>query len=248
MRFNNAAIAAAGLVGILGVAAIATTSGAGATPSEITLGPTPASTMVLRVTTLAPTTTAAPTTTMPAPTTTAAPVPTTAAPVEAPATTAAPVEAPTTTAAPVEAPTTTEAPAAEAAPVVEEAAYQPTSTVAGDTSAEYEFLADTNATRASIGVAALTMDSSLQAYARNQAQAMADAGTIYHSDIATLLGTWSTVGENVGVGPSVLPIHNALVASPLHYRNLADSTFTNIGIGVVHGNDGRIYTAHVFGA
>jgi uncharacterized protein YkwD len=118
----------------------------------------------------------------------------------------------------------------------------------GDSAAETSFLQMTNDTRASIGVAPLRFDASLQAYARQQAQAMADAGRIYHSNIASLLGAWSLVGENVGVGPSVGAINAALIASPSHYHNIAEPAFAAMGVGVVVDGAGRVYTAHVFGA
>jgi uncharacterized protein YkwD len=120
--------------------------------------------------------------------------------------------------------------------------------VAGDAGSEDAFWQLTNATRASIGAGALRFDAGLQAYARQQAHAMADAGQIFHSNISNLLGAWSLVGENVGVGPSVGAINNALIASPGHYRNISDPAFTAMGVGVVIDGAGRVFTAHVYGA
>jgi uncharacterized protein YkwD len=77
---------------------------------------------------------------------------------------------------------------------------------------------------------------------------MATSANLHHSDISVLLAGWSTVGENVGVGSSVATIHAALLASPGHYRNLADPGFTHVGIGVYVDGGGRTWTAHVFGA
>ena len=88
----------------------------------------------------------------------------------------------------------------------------------------------------------------LSAYAAQHAATMAGANHLHHSDISVLLGSWSTVGENVGVGPSVGAIHAALLASPGHYRNLSDAGFTHVGIGVYVDGGGRTWTAHVFGA
>jgi uncharacterized protein YkwD len=171
-------------------------------------------------TTTAPvTTTTGPgtTTTAPAATTTAAPVTTTAPP------------ATTTTAAPV---TTTTAAA-----------------VAGSFSApaESEFLSKINGLRASVGVAGLASNAELNNYARWWAKQMADSGNFSHSDIASLIDPWSTVGENIGYGPTVTSIFNALVASTGHYNNMVDTRFTSIGIGAYVDATGRIWTAHVFG-
>jgi hypothetical protein len=52
---------------------------------------------------------------------------------------------------------------------------------------------------------------------------MATAGSLSHSNVAALLGSWSSVGENVGVGTTAGDVHNALVGSPAHYQNLARS-------------------------
>jgi uncharacterized protein YkwD len=157
---------------------------------------------------------------------------------------AAPAPAPTPRAVPAPAP----APAPVAAPAPEPSTLAVASAAGFDAGAEAGFLQATNATRASLGVAPLTMDAGLQAYARRQAQAMADAGQIFHSQISNLLGAWSTAGENVGVGPSVGSIHAALVASPGHFRNLSDPGFVAMGVGVVVDGAGRMWTAHVFAA
>lgn len=116
-----------------------------------------------------------------------------------------------------------------------------------DGSAETSFLSEINASRAAVGVGPLRLDGGLTAYARAHAQTMAATANLHHSNIATLLGPWSTVGENVGVGPSVAATHRAFLASPDHYRNMADSLFTHVGIGVYVDDQSRIWTAHVFG-
>ena len=79
-------------------------------------------------------------------------------------------------------------------------------------------------------------------------EARIDSGLIGRFNISNLLGAWSLVGENVGVGPSVGAINNALIASPGHYRNISDPEFTAMGVGVVIDGSGRVFTAHVFGA
>ncbi len=50
---------------------------------------------------------------------------------------------------------------------------------------------------------------------------------------------WKSLGENVGYGPKdVLFLHQRFVDSPLHYRNLVNSEFDAIGVGVVF--DGEV--------
>ena len=68
-----------------------------------------------------------------------------------------------------------------------------------------------------------------------------------HSDIASLLDPWSTVGENIGYGPSVTSVFNDLVASSGHYNNMVDARFTSVGVGAYVDSTGRIWTAHIFG-
>jgi uncharacterized protein YkwD len=120
--------------------------------------------------------------------------------------------------------------------------------VASAQSVDSQFFDLLNGVRGSVGLPAFRYDTSLSAYAIAQAQAMAAAGTIFHSNIGSLLGTWSTVGENVGVGPSVDAVHAALVASPGHYANMTNAGFTTVGIGVAVDGAGRVFTAHVFAA
>lgn len=115
-----------------------------------------------------------------------------------------------------------------------------------DTSAEQDFLNRTNALRASVGVGPLKVNSELLTKARNWSQTQANSGTIFHSTLTDGVSqNWQSLGENVGMGPDVLAIHNALVASPRHYQNLVDPRFTEVGMGVVNQN-GTIYVSQVF--
>ena len=91
------------------------------------------------------------------------------------------------------------------------------------------------------------MSSSLKTYARDWTYHMSDTNTFAHSDIGSLLGSWSTVGENIAYGWSVTSMHNALVNSPGHYANLTSPNFTHIGVGVWVESGGKIWTTHVFG-
>ena len=171
-----------------------------------------------------------------------APIATTTAPV--PPTTTAP--APTTTVAP---PVTTTAPPATTttvAPVTTPTA----AAVSGGFSAaaESDFISRINGLRSSLGLAGLAGNGALNNYARWWAKQMADSGNFAHSNIGSLLNPWTVVGENIGYGPSVNSIFNALVASPGHYKNMADARFTSVGAGAYLDSSGRLWTAHVFGA
>jgi uncharacterized protein YkwD len=111
---------------------------------------------------------------------------------------------------------------------------------------EDQFFALTNAARAAVRVAPLALDPDLDAYANVHVRLMAKNGQISHSNIASLLGPWWMVGENVGTGPNAPAIQAAYEHSPSHYQNITDSAFKYVGVGVVTV-DGRIYTVEVYG-
>ncbi|MEX0667895.1 MAG: CAP domain-containing protein [Acidimicrobiia bacterium] len=193
-----------------------------------TVSATPTTTQEFPLVTVASSTT---TTTAPAPTTTTTRAATTT-------TTAAPVT--TTTASPA-ATTTTTAPPATTTSVA------PPVSGTFSAAAESEFISKINGLRSSVGVAGLAANGELNNYARWWAQQMADSGNFSHSDIGSLLDPWSVVGENIGYGPTVTSVFDALVNSSGHYNNMVDARFTSVGVGAYIDSAGRIWTAHVFG-
>ncbi len=188
----------------------------------------------------APESSLASTTTSPHTTTTSSPPNTTTT---APPTTTSLPPTTTTTAPPS---TTTTSPATTTTTVP-----ATTTTVASggsfSSSGESQFVSLINSVRAGLGVAPLTVSSSLKTYARDWSFTMADTNTFEHSNIGSLLGPWSTVGENIAYGWSVASMHDALMASPGHYANLTNENFTHIGVGVWIEESGKIWTTHVFG-
>lgn len=126
-------------------------------------------------------------------------------------------------------------------------AARPTPPAAATAGDEAAFVAALNEVRAGQGLPAFTVNSQLVTLARSHAQVMADAGEIFHADpiSAGFTGSWSKLGENVGVGASVPVLVDAFVASPGHYANIIDPGFTQIGVGVVR-KDGALYTTHRF--
>jgi uncharacterized protein YkwD len=113
---------------------------------------------------------------------------------------------------------------------------------------EAAFVARIDALRAAHGLPPLAVDPELTAVARRWAATMAGADRIWHNRALPRQVTtpWAKLGENVGVGMTVDLVHDAFVASPTHYRNLVDPAFTRIGVGVVVGRDGALFTAHQF--
>ncbi len=124
-----------------------------------------------------------------------------------------------------------------------------TSTTAGattDPGAAADFISRTNGLRGSLGLPGLSVNGALTAKAQQWAEHMAAVGGISHSNLADgAPSNWTRPGENVGRGPSVDAIHNALVASPEHYKNLTDPGFRYVGVGVVNAN-GTFYVSEVF--
>lgn len=111
---------------------------------------------------------------------------------------------------------------------------------------ETRLLTLANQLRASVGAPALTFDESLAGVARTWAATMAAAGTISHNPaLATQVTGWRKLAENVGMGPSIDGIHQALVASHTHYVNLTDTAVTAVGIGVVSAG-GTFYIVEDF--
>src|SRR3954468_1095751 len=107
----------------------------------------------------------------------------------------------------------------------------------------------TNASRADAGLAAYAYAGDLASVALGQAQRMAAAHAISHNpNLADEVTNWLMVSENVGRGPDADSLHQAFMDSPLHRRAILSPDSTEMGIGVVQGDDGRIYVSEVFRA
>ncbi len=111
-----------------------------------------------------------------------------------------------------------------------------------------QMLTITNETRADRGRDTLDLNARLSRYAERHSRAMAEAGTLFHSqDLAGLLNglNWSIGGENVGVGTSLLELQDAFMASKPHRRNILRRGFAHTAIGVVK-SDGRLWVTVIF--
>ncbi|MEY2422537.1 MAG: hypothetical protein QOI95_2604 [Acidimicrobiaceae bacterium] len=76
---------------------------------------------------------------------------------------------------------------------------------------------------------------------------MAAEHRIFHNaNLASDVTDWEMAGENVGVGATADGLHQALMRSPDHRSNILSPDFTEIGVGVVVGDDGRMYVSEVF--
>jgi hypothetical protein len=108
-------------------------------------------------------------------------------------------------------------------------------------------LGSVNASRANAGLPAYTWNSHLASVAAEQARRMAKQTKLYHNpNLASDVGDYRWVGENVGYGPSTGVIQNAFMKSPAHKANILDDNFTQIGIAEVRDTKGRLWVAQVF--
>ena len=118
---------------------------------------------------------------------------------------------------------------------------------AADAGMESTLTANVNAARASAGLPALSVSSDLVAVARAHSAEMAAAGSLYHNpNVASEVTGWSSVGENVGVSPSIASVFDAFMASPSHRDNILRSVYTQTGVGVVVDGSGRVWVTQVF--
>jgi len=113
-----------------------------------------------------------------------------------------------------------------------------------------------NSERTSRGLKALKLywelEESAQDWSEYQAAGKCGSsgtGNICHdpnlaSDIVAT--SWSTLSENVGVGPSVSSIHDAFMRSSGHKNNMLRSRYDYIGVGVAKRPDGWLVVTHKF--
>lgn len=129
---------------------------------------------------------------------------------------------------------------AAAMPLVASAAVDPVN-------AENQFVDLINDERTARGLTPLAVQSDLVAGARYQADAIRDAGRLFHNpDLADVVDSgWMKLGENVGYGGTVSGLHAAFMNSPGHRANVLDPNFTHVGLGVVVDGD-KIWVAEVF--
>jgi len=114
------------------------------------------------------------------------------------------------------------------------------------TTEEGRVLDMSNQLRVSVGARPLVFDEALAATARGWAATLAARGAISHNPDLPLVSSGPTaIAENVGVGPNLQMVHDALVASRGHYLNLVNPLATRIGIGIAWGG-GQVYVVENF--
>ena len=113
--------------------------------------------------------------------------------------------------------------------------------------AENQFVDLINDERTARGLKPLAVQSDLVTGARLQADAIRDAGRLFHNpDLSSVVDSgWMKLGENVGYGSTVTGLHAAFMNSTGHRANILDSNYTHVGLGVVVDGD-KIWVAQVF--
>ncbi|MEX1272122.1 MAG: CAP domain-containing protein [Acidimicrobiia bacterium] len=99
------------------------------------------------------------------------------------------------------------------------------------------------AMRAAHGLPPLQEAADLTAYANNHSWKMATHGSIWHSNLADVPGSWSGVGENVGRASEVWVSVRAMMDSPGH-RQVLLGDWREIGYGNIR-KDGQVYVTLV---
>jgi len=116
-----------------------------------------------------------------------------------------------------------------------------------DSGMESQFVSAVNSERTAKGLPALAVAGDLTSLGRSHSRVMADAGNLHHNpNLGSAVSGWQKVGENVGRGPTVSSIHGALMNSSGHRRNILDSDWTQIGVGVVVDGGGQVWVTQVF--
>ena len=97
------------------------------------------------------------------------------------------------------------------------------------------------------GLQGLIADEELHYKAKAWAEEMAASDHLRHSVLREgVYQSWTSLGENVGVGSDEAAVHAAFMASPSHRKNLMSTKYDRIGVGTATGPDGRVWVAHVF--
>lgn len=98
------------------------------------------------------------------------------------------------------------------------------------------------------GAPALARDAHLDAVARSWAMQLAAQQQLAHNPGLgdQVRHHWTGLAENVGEGSDAATLHQMFLSSSRHRDRMLDSRSTYLGVGAARGDDGRLYTAHVF--
>lgn len=111
---------------------------------------------------------------------------------------------------------------------------------------EDSLLSRINDERESRGLATLASHWDLADDAEAHSAVMMATDNLHHNpNLGSVTTGWVSLGENVGVGPSVSSIHTAFMNSPPHRGNVLGD-FTHVGIGAVRASENKLWITVVF--
>ena len=117
------------------------------------------------------------------------------------------------------------------------------------TDLERQMLRLTNVSRERHDVRRLRLDAGMTRKAHKHSVAMLRRDELFHTSDPQdyyLRGVrWSKWGENVGTGGDLEDLQDAFMDSPVHRRNVLDSRFHRVAVGVVH-RDGTAWVTLFF--
>lgn len=109
-----------------------------------------------------------------------------------------------------------------------------------------ELTALVNQERAAAGLPALETSPELADVAARHSERMAASADLHHNpNLGSEVSNWQRITENVGRGPDVRTVHEALMASASHAANILDAHVSQIGIGIV-SDGGSVWVTQVF--
>lgn len=123
------------------------------------------------------------------------------------------------------------------------------------TSDEQQALNLLNQDRAKNGLTALKSNSQLLSLARSYAQDMINRGYFSHYNpegqspfdrMAAAGISYKTAGENLAINNSVAAAETAFMNSSGHRANILNSSYTEVGVGVVRAANGQVYVVQEF--
>ena len=129
------------------------------------------------------------------------------------------------------------------------------SSTSGTASEKQQAFALLNQDRAANGLPALALNSKLTNLADAYAADMIKRGYFSHYnpegespfDRMSKAGiSYATAGENLAINTSVAAAETAFMKSSGHRANILNSSYTDVGIGVVHSSDGSVYVVQEF--
>lgn len=150
-------------------------------------------------------------------------------------------------------PTAAPSPASTPPPAATPAPTPPPAAAPASENDVSRLLALVNRHRASHGLRALRVDPALADIARGHSARMASQQELYHNDALFTRETHrrlgiATFGENVSVATSVDEIHQALLDSSDHHKNIDNPVYTVAGFALARGAAGGLWATEDFGS